>query len=122
MGAIAKSLKTTSLDVDLEKILQYAKITKDNNPIHTDPEFAKTTAMGGIIAHGTMSLALIWQMIRLNFGAARTSGFALDVRFTRPVRIGDCLTAGGEENEDGTYSVWLANQDGVYVIEGKAEG
>lgn len=120
MGTVG-ALKTISFDVDFDKILKYANITKDNNPIHTDPEFAKTTPMGGIIAHGTMSLALIWQMIRLNFGPGSTANFSLDVRFIRPVRIGDSLIAGGEENEDGTFHVWVSNQDGINVIDGRAE-
>jgi len=50
-----KSLSTISRDIDMAAILAYAEITGDFNPIHVDPAFAATTAMGGVIAHGTLS-------------------------------------------------------------------
>lgn len=110
----------TALEITAEVIGQYAAITNDFNPIHVDPAFAATTPMKGVIAHGTMSLALIWQMLRRDFGAARCAGAALEIRFTRPVRIGDLLTARQEPQEDGGYSVWVENQAGEAVIKGTA--
>ncbi len=55
------------MEIDQAAINAYARITDDFNPIHTDPTFAATTPMGGVIAHGTMSLNLIWQMAAQNF-------------------------------------------------------
>lgn len=111
---------TVQFVVDQDKINLYADITDDYNPLHVDPEFAATTKMGGVIAHGTMSLALIWQMLRLNFGAERCSKATLDVRFVKPVRVGDQLTAACQKTANGPLEVWVANQDGNRVIEGTA--
>jgi len=109
-----------TLDITSEVIGKYADITNDYNPIHTDPDFAATTPMKGVIAHGTMSLALIWQALRRDFGAARCARAALDVRFIKPVRINDQLTARHQPDEEGGLSVWVENQDGEPVIKGSA--
>ena len=118
-GLTGTGLQPVSFDVNAEKIGLYADITNDFNPIHVDAEFAAKTPMGAVIAHGTMSLALVWQMLRQNFGAERCARASLDVRFVRPVRIGDRLVATGTAEPDGLCHVWVSNQDDIRVIDGK---
>lgn len=113
-----KELTTISRDIDMGAILDYAQITGDFNPIHVDPAFAATTPMGGVIAHGTLSMNLIWQLLSANFGIDACRGASIDIRFARPVRIGDRVTAGGVSRPEGGYDVWVRNQEGVAVIEG----
>ena len=112
------ALKTVSKRVDRTAIRLYAEITQDFNPIHVDPEFARQTAMGGIIAHGMLSLNLVWQSLRASLGDGFADGAVLDVRFVRPVREDDVVTAGGERNEDG-FDVWVRNQKDEPVIVGR---
>lgn len=116
------TLTPVALQVDRQAILAYARITGDFNPIHVDPEFAAKTPLGGVIAHGTLSLNLIWQSLAATFGGAALRGAALDVRFTKPVREGDRVEAGGRRSAaaPGRYDVWVRNQDGMDVIEGTA--
>ena len=114
-------LNDVSLTVDQAKVRQYAEITDDFNPIHLDAEFAAKTPMNGVIAHGTMSMNLIWQAITATFGMDAAAGAELDIRFIRPVRLGDVVTAGGEALSDGGgFKVWVRNQTGEPVIEGTA--
>ena len=115
-------LVDVSLTVDQAKIRQYAEITDDFNPIHLDAEFAAKTPMKGVIAHGTMSMNLIWQAITGTFGMDAAGGAELDIRFIRPVRLGDVVTAGGEASSEGggRFKVWVRNQAGEPVIEGTA--
>jgi acyl dehydratase len=110
------------MTIDQQAIEAYARITGDSNPIHLDPEFAATTPMGGIIAHGTISLGLMLQMITLSLGADRSS-IRISVRFLSPVRPGDRITAGGRSDEAyaGRHQVWVKNQKGEVVISGHAE-
>jgi len=109
-----------SLAINRDTILAYAQITNDFNPIHVDPEFAATTSMGGVIAHGTMSLNLIWQSLAASLGSSALVGGDLQVRFLRPVRIGQRVTALGEASPEtpGRYVVWVENDSGERVIEG----
>ena len=109
-----------TMQVTAEAILAYAELTNDYNPIHLDPEFAKTTAMGGVIAHGTMSLNLLWQVLAQTLGSAALRNGVMQIRFQRPVRIGQQVTARGETLADapGEYAIWVENDEGVRVIEG----
>jgi acyl dehydratase len=96
------------LHVTREAIRRYAEASHDYNPIHLDPEFAATTAMGGVIAHGMLSLSLVWQSLAATFGLERIAGITLQVRFIRPVREDDWAIAGGAlGSETGTYEVWV---------------
>ena len=109
-----QSLATVSLKVEPESIRAYAELTDDFNPIHLDPVFAAATPMGGVIAHGTMSICLLWQMLERNLGPAAFTAPALDVRFLKPVREGEVLTAGGALNlgDPAVYDVWVRGSDG----------
>lgn len=108
------TLKTSSRHVDFQSILDYAALTNDYNPIHVDREFAAKTPFGGIIAHGTMSVALIWQALAKTLGRDALDRIHLDIRFMKPVRIGDTVAGGGElrPGAAGVYDVWVKNEDG----------
>lgn len=116
---LASKVAGDPFTVTAEKIHLYAQLTNDFNPIHLDPEFAAQTSMKGVIAHGTMSLALIWRLLRSEYGSERVAGAKLDVRFTKPVRIGDVLMARIESDDEDEMKVWVENQHGDQVIMGK---
>ena len=107
------------LRIDREAIRRYADITQDFNPIHLDPEFAAKTRMGGIIAHGMLSLSLIWQALAATFGQERMADIAMDIRFARPVRENDLVIAGGTRiGEHASYDVWIRaeGQDRTEIV------
>lgn len=116
-------LTSVSLAVSMDSIRQYAEITDDYNPLHLDEAFAATTPMKGVIAHGTMSLSLIWQSLTATFGIDQIKDISVTIRFKKPVRPGDSLTARGTliDGKPNTYNVWVENQNGDHVIEGKAD-
>jgi 3-hydroxybutyryl-CoA dehydratase len=119
---VPPSLVPASLYVDPFLIRRYATLTCDNNPIHLDPDFAITTPMGGIIAHGTLSLALIWQALTATLGVDAIAGVRLNVRFIYPVRAGNVVTAGGTLRFGApVYDVWVRNDIGKDVIVGTAD-
>lgn len=122
---MTKSLVESARTIDMAAILKYAEITNDFNPLHVDPDFAAKSPMKGIIAHGMLSLNLIWQSARATFGQDAVATAELDIRFTKPVRVDDRVSASGEiaeeQNQEGrtVYDVWVKNQDGEAVIKGK---
>lgn len=116
-------LQPVSSPVSATGIADYAELTQDFNPIHLDPDFAKGTPMGGVIAHGTFCLNLLWQSLAQTLGGTRAlCGGDLAVRFVKPVRIGDCVTAHGQLTSrpggDDYYEVWVSNTAGIKVISG----
>ncbi|TPQ27111.1 MaoC family dehydratase [Cupriavidus pinatubonensis] len=114
------TLRTSSLTVTAQAIQTYAELTNDFNPLHVDASFAAKTPMGRQIAHGTMSLCLLWQSIQRTFGGEALSGIEMDVRFVKPIHIGDTVTAGGKASADqtGQWDVWVRGDDGVDRIVG----
>lgn len=112
-------LVTVEKRVDRAAIRLYAEISDDFNPIHVDPEFAATTPMRRIIAHGMLSLNLVWQSLRATYGASAT-GAKLDVRFVRPVHEDDVVSGSGrlKPGSAGIYEVAVTNQKGEPVITG----
>ncbi len=105
---LSQTLNEVRFHVDRAAIHRYAAITQDFNPIHLDADFASKTAMGGIIAHGTMSLSLIWQSLADTLRLENNANITLDVRFVRPVREDDWIVAGGTLTDArGIYDVWV---------------
>ncbi len=106
-------LRTASLYITAEIIQSFAELTDDFNPIHVDAAFAAKTPMGRPIAHGTMSLCLVWQCLQRNFGAQALADLDLQVRFIKPIYIDDVVTAGGKKSESvrGQYDIWVRGQD-----------
>ena len=117
---MTQKLIETSLTVDHAAIRKYAEITDDYNPIHIDPEFARTTPFGDVIAHGTMSLSLIWQSATRTFGKEAVSSAKMNIRFSKPVRNGDTVTAGGIQSAEAEnrFDVFVKTQTGDIVIKG----
>ncbi len=115
-----RHLVAVSMSVDMDRIRAYAALSDDYNPLHVDPVFAAGTEMGGPIAHGTLSLNLVWQSAQATLGAAALAGARLQARFLRPVRPGDTVTAGGQspETDPGCYAVWVRDAAGNDLITG----
>lgn len=116
-------LQEVSLTADAETIRAYADLTQDFNPIHLDPAFAAETPVGGVIAHGTMSLCLLWQSVEKTFGTVNFNDLSMEIRFASPVYVNDVVTAGGRAQADvaGRYDVWVRGQDGKDRIAGVLE-
>jgi acyl dehydratase len=75
-----------------DDIATYSALSGDRSPIHCDAEFAKRSHFGGIIAHGTLVLAVA-QGLMVSSGIFRDSiaFLGLTWRMKGPVRPGDTL-------------------------------
>jgi acyl dehydratase len=75
-------------------IMTFAALTGDNNRIHTDPEFSKTTMFGKQVAHGLLGLSiasgLAWQTGILD-GTVMAFREVNEWKFIKPVFIGDTI-------------------------------
>ncbi|MDZ4768255.1 MAG: MaoC/PaaZ C-terminal domain-containing protein [Chloroflexota bacterium] len=74
-------------------IVQFAALTGDYNPMHTDAEYMKTHPMGQRVAHGMLSLSYaVGQAYQLGFMERTVLAFrGLEMKFSLPVLIGDTL-------------------------------
>lgn len=79
----------------------FAEISGDDNPIHTDPDFAGRTRFGKTVAHGMYLLSLMERLRFLLAGQAPVA--ATRLMFPAPARVGDRLRLEGAwtDEEDG---------------------
>lgn len=82
-------------------IVNFAGVSGDYNPIHTDADFASKTPFGQRIAHGMLGLsAATGQAYALGFMERTVIAFmGLEWKFRAPVLIGDTITVNIEVTE-----------------------
>jgi len=90
--------------VTTTQLVQYAGASDDYNRIHYDQAYAVEAGLGGVIAHGMLTMGFMGRALTQWAGpAARVR--RLSARFTAPVRPGDSVVVTGtvmsREAEDG---------------------
>jgi acyl dehydratase len=111
------------------QLTRYAGASGDFNPIHQDDAFAKAAGMGGVFAHGMLSMGFVAQSVTdwLGVGCVKK----ISVRFAGLVRLGDVVTCrgtvvakrpakDGQEQNLVDLDLWAENQKGERVVTGKA--
>ncbi len=71
----------------------FAIISGDANPAHMDPAYADADMFHHIIAQGMLAAGLIPAVLGTQLPGPGTEYLGQDLRFLRPVRIGDRITA-----------------------------
>lgn len=96
-------------------IVNFAGLTWDTNPMHTDAEYGKTTMFGERIAHGMLGLSyaigLIWQL-----GILEGTVIAfreLEMKFKGPLKIGDTMRVVAQVKETKP----IRSAGGIVIIE-----
>jgi len=122
VGDSAEMAKTvTETDIAL-----FAGVTGDFNPVHIDAVAAERSMFGGRVAHGMLSAGFISAVLGMRLPGPGSVYLSQSLRFTKPVRIGDTVTARVEVLEviAAKRRVRLAttcrNQNGEVVVEGEA--
>ena len=92
--SVGQKVITEKRTVTEDDIMTFARVSGDDNRIHTDPEFSKTTIFGKQIAHGLLGLAiasgLAWQTGILD-GTVIAFREVNEWKFIKPVFIGDTI-------------------------------
>jgi len=110
-----------------EDITLFALMSGDVNPAHLDAEYAANTPFQQVIAHGMWGGALISAVLGTRLPGPGTIYLGQNLRFKRPVRIGDTLSirvtvaAMEERKKRVTLDCLCTNSQGETVIEGQAE-
>lgn len=122
VGQFAEHTKTvTETDV-----VMYAGITGDFNPMHVDQTYAEKTKFGGRIAHGMLTAGFISAVLGMKLPGEGSIYMSQSLRFNRPVRIGDTITARIEvielfpEKKRVRLATTCRNQKDETVLDGEA--
>ncbi|TPE61735.1 bifunctional enoyl-CoA hydratase/phosphate acetyltransferase [Sandaracinobacter neustonicus] len=110
-----------------DDIQLFAALSGDVNPAHMDPAFAESGMFHRVIAHGMWGAGLISAVLGTELPGPGAIYLGQSLKFTRPVGIGDQITATVTVvSKDAVHKRLLldclcANQHGEAVISGQAE-
>ncbi len=122
---IGESFSVTKGITDAE-VTNFAGVIGDFNPIHFDHEYVKTTMFGKRLAHGMLTASFISTAIGCGLPGRGALYLSQDIKFVKPVYIGDTITARVEvlEKIDRKRQIILkttvCNQNSEVVVDGKA--
>ena len=122
VGQSARLLRTlTQADIQA-----FAAVSGDTNPAHLNPEYANDPLFHGVIAHGMWGGALISALLGTQFPGPGTIYLEQNLKFVKPVRIGDTLTVTAtvvskdDEKKRAELDCQVINQKGAVVLHGTA--
>jgi acyl dehydratase len=85
-------------DVELTQDLvdRFAELSGDFSPLHTDEEFAKTTPLGGRVAHGFLGGIFFSRLIGMHLPGQNALYLSQQLFFRAPMHIGTHVTVSGK--------------------------
>lgn len=97
-AAVGEDLGTTDwVEITQAAVDTFADVTGDHQWIHVDPGRAASSAFGGTIAHGYLTLSMLpafaAQLYTIDTGSARLNYGLGKVRFPAPVPVGSRIRA-----------------------------
>ncbi len=122
IGQHAEYVRTvTSEDIEM-----FGQVSGDYNPLHFNEDWAKTTMFKGRIAHGILTATYVSTVIGMKLPGPGSIYMSQNMKFRRPVRVGDTITARveviGKNDEKGflTLKTVCINQEDKVVLDGEA--
>jgi acyl dehydratase len=126
----ARTIITASRVLSADDIATFSTLTCDRSPVHRDAEFAKRSPFRGIVAHGTLVLAIA-QGLMVSSGVFQDSiaFLGLTWRMREAVRPGDtlhvevavksrCISRTDQAREIVEFGFYVINQLATTVGEG----
>ena len=120
----SSTLERTLTEQDIKL---FAVMSGDINPAHVDPEYAMSSRFREVIGHGMWSGALISTVLGTEFPGPGTIYLGQNLRFRRPVKVGDTITIKVTAKEKDTSKGRVVldtecfNQNGEVVVSGTAD-
>ncbi len=122
VGQAAQRERLVSEDL----VRRYAEVTGDFNPVHLDEAAAAKSPFGTRIAHGMLSAGFISAVLGMDLPGPGAIWLSQSIRFTRPVKLGDTVTARVEitellpERRRARLATVCRDQHGETVLDGEA--
>ncbi len=114
-----------TVTVTEDMLSSFKAITGDNNPLHNDEDFAKAKGQSGRVAYGMLTASFLSTLAGVYLPGERSLIQQVEIKFAKPVYIGDTLTVTGQVAEKNDtvqrieLKVTITNQDGAKVLRGK---
>ncbi|MGH7723055.1 MAG: MaoC family dehydratase [Candidatus Dormibacteria bacterium] len=92
--AVGDEMTPLARTVTQEQINAYAQASGDHNPIHVDPDFARSVGLPGTIAHGLLDMGILAEAVARWAGGYEQVA-SLSCRFSKPLLPGETVTCTG---------------------------
>lgn len=105
VGDSASCVHIVSPDI----VRDFARITGDNNPLHTDSEYATGTHHGKIVVHGMLTASFLSELVGMHLPGKYSLILSQSTQFMRPVSVGDEIKVTGiiTQKSESTRTVTL---------------
>ena len=128
LGVVVGQKASVTKTVNTDDVIAFSEISEDRNPIHLDEDYASKTRFKKKLAHGMLSAAFISAaLVKVPDPSVTVIYLSQNLRFRRPVFVGDTITATAEVTEldedrrRATINTICTNQDDEQVVIGDAE-
>ena len=111
--------------VDEQMMKSFCMMTGDVNPLHNDEEFAKNKGFSDMVCFGMLTASFLSTLAGVYLPGERSLIQAVDIKFVKPVFIGDSLNVSGtvaelnESVQQIVLKVVIVNQQKEKVLRGK---
>ena len=116
-----------TVTVTPEMMDSFLNLSGDENPLHTDSDFAKKQGYNDRVVYGLLTTSFISKLVGVYLPGKYCLLQGIDVKYSKPVYAGDVLIVKGEVEElhesvkRATIKVTITNQDEKKVVKGKVE-
>jgi 3-oxoacyl-[acyl-carrier protein] reductase len=115
-----------SRTITADDVATFARLSGDYNALHVDAEYAAGTSFRRPVAHGFLHASLLSTLVGMKLPGEGALYLSQSLDFTRPVFVGDTVTARGRieridrESRTLTLHTTISNQNGETVLDGVA--
>ncbi len=88
LGELAPGLQATvDFSVTAQQIQQFAELSGDFNPLHTDEAFARGKGFEGVVVHGALMVAKVSQLIGMRLPGRDSIWASVSLDFRKPLYV-----------------------------------
>jgi 3-hydroxybutyryl-CoA dehydratase len=119
--------KKFSAKITESMICEFANISGDFNPLHTDEQYAKTTQFGKQVCHGMLLASFFSRLVGMYLPGKNALYFSQTLNFMLPCFINDQIIVEGEVLDKSlatriiTIKTTIYNQNGQCLVDGIAK-
>ena len=114
-------------EITEELLMLFRTLTKDDNPLHNDPDYARKMGYRDKVAYGMLTASFLSTLAGVYLPGKRSLIHSVETKMTRPVYAGDELTISGKVIEKSeslpvfTMNVTIRNQVNELVMRGRMQ-
>ena len=96
LSELAEGLQTTvDFHVTAQQMQQFAELSGDFNPLHTDDAFARSKGLEGAVVYGALMVAKVSQLIGMRLPGRDSVWASVSLDFRKPLYVGQAAQVEG---------------------------